>query len=72
MTATPRQPLVIDASEDLRRVVQSEAERLNLTPAAYLRYLIERQQPGVNTERFDRITEEVFGRHGRTMRKLGK
>jgi hypothetical protein len=72
MSAAPRQPLIIDASEDLRGLVQSEADRLNLTPPAYLRYLIERQRPGVDPARFDRIVEEVFGRHGSTVRKLAK
>lgn len=72
MSSAPRQPLVIDASEDLQRDIQTGAARRNLTPAAYLRCLIERQRPGVNAERFDRITSEVFGRFGGTMRKLGQ
>ena len=42
-------------SDDLQRRFETEAKQLNLTPAAYLRYLVERQSPGVDQAQADRM-----------------
>lgn len=66
------QIVIEDASAELRQRFEAEASRLNLTLAAYLRYLMERQRPGADADRLDRHVEEVFGRFGKAMRKLAE
>lgn len=73
MSTTPKQTINIpNASDELIQHFASEASRLNLSPAAYLWYLLSRQQPGLDQDRLDRMVDEVFGRYGQTMRKLAQ
>ena len=51
---------------------EQEAARLNLTPAAFLLYLLERANAGPDAERLERHVEEVFGQRGKVMRKLAE
>lgn len=66
------QIVISDISADLRERFETEAQRLNLTLAAYLRYLMERQHPDADSDRLDRHVGEVFGRYGKAMRKLAE
>lgn len=62
----------ITVSAEAKRAFEQEAARLNLTPAAYLLYLMERAKPGKDPVRLDRMVNEVFGRYGPAMRKLAQ
>jgi len=66
------QIVIPDASPELQKRFENEARRLNLTLSAYLRYLMERQDPTVDAARLDRHVEETFGRYGKAMRKLAE
>jgi hypothetical protein len=60
------------ATPELRRQLEAEASRLNLSLAAYILYLHARLTPGRDTERLDRHVGEVFGKHGELIRRLAK
>lgn len=72
MSVLPREILQIEVTSDLKKIVETEARRLNLTIAAYFEYLVKRQTAGIPAEQFDRVVNEVFGRYGGTMRKLAE
>ncbi len=58
---------------DLKRQFEAEAARLNLTPAAYLLFLMTRGSlPADEGARLDRHVKEVFGKNGDLMRRLAK
>jgi hypothetical protein len=56
----------------LRKQLESEAARLNLSLSAYILYLHARLRPGVDAARLDRHVREVFGKHGELIRRLAK
>jgi len=56
----------------MRQELETEAARLNLSMAAYIRYLHLRRSPGVDTGRLDRHVREIFGKHGDIMRRLAE
>lgn len=60
------------ATPELKRQLNSEAARLNLSMSAYILYLYARMTPGQDPKRLDRHVEEVFGKHGQLMRRLAK
>jgi hypothetical protein len=60
------------ATPELRRQIEVEAKRLNLSLSAYILYLHERTVGGKDISRFDRHVREVFGKHGELMRRLAK
>jgi hypothetical protein len=68
---TTEQLTILTTPEDKQRF-EAEATRLNLTPAAYLHYLLVRQSAAVDPERLARHVQEVFGKHGELMRRLAK
>jgi hypothetical protein len=57
---------------ELRRQLEAEAARLNLSLSAYILYLHARLVPGTDAARLDSRVDEVFGRHGDLMRRLSK
>lgn len=59
-------------SSDLVTQIEEQAKALNLSVEAYLLYLTQRQQPGVDAARLDRHVREVFGKQGDLMRRLAK
>jgi len=59
-------------SPAMRQELETEAARLNLSMAAYIRYLHLRRSPGVDTGRLDRHVREIFGKHGDIMRRLAE
>ena len=60
------------ATPELRRQLDAEAAKLNLSLPAYILYLHSRMTPGQDAERLDRHVREVFGKHGQPMRRLAK
>ena len=60
------------ATPELRRQLEAEADRLKLSLSAYILYLHERAAGGMDIARFARHIREVFGRHGELMRRLAK
>lgn len=60
------------ATPELRRQLDAEAAKLNLSLSAYIMYLHSRMTPGQDAERLDRHVREVFGKHGQLMRRLAK
>ncbi len=60
------------ATPELRRQLETEAAKLNLSLSAYIRYLHARLLPGCDSARLDRHVREVFGKHGELMRRLAK
>lgn len=60
------------ATPELRRQLEAEANRLKLSMSAYILYLHERALGGRDSSRFDRHVREVFGKHGELMRRLAK
>lgn len=73
MTAMPLSETVqFQATPQLRRQLEAEAARLNLSLSAYILYLHDRAAAGKDALRFDRHVREVFGRHGELMRRLAK
>jgi hypothetical protein len=59
-------------SSKIKRDFEQAAARLNLSPSAYLLYLMNRAKPGTDAARFDRMVDEVFGRYGPAMKKLSE
>jgi len=60
------------SAEDKQRF-EEQASQLNLSPAAYLKYLMSRTSlPANEAARLDRHVREVFGRHGELVRRLAK
>lgn len=57
---------------ELRRQLEVQAKKLNLTLSAYILYLHSRMAQGHNLARFDRQIRDVFGKHGDLMRRLAK
>jgi hypothetical protein len=57
---------------ELRRQLEAEAGRLNLSISAYILYLHERAVAGPDAARLDRQVRGVFGKHGDLMRRLAK
>jgi hypothetical protein len=72
MTTTGRDILKLSLSPETKRAFEEGAQELNLSPEAYLAYLLLRLEPGVDTSRFDRHVREVFGKHGELMRRLAQ
>jgi hypothetical protein len=72
MNGEHRETVQFDATSDFKRLLEVEAAELNLSVGAYVLYLQTRRQLGTGAARFDRIVEEVFGRHGELMRRLAK
>jgi hypothetical protein len=60
------------ATPELRRQIEDEAQKLNLSISAYILYLHARLRPGVDAARLDRHVREVFGQHGELIRRLAK
>jgi hypothetical protein len=60
------------ATPELRRQLDAEAAKLNLSLSAYILYLHSRIAQGRDGARFDRHIREVFGKHGDLMRRLAK
>lgn len=60
------------ATPELRREIEAEAARLNLSLSAYVLYLHRRAMLGDDAPRLDRLLREVFGKHGQLMRRLAK
>lgn len=67
-----RPSLQIDGIDPIdKQQFEQAAAALNLSPAAYLKYLMSRPY-GEDAARLDRHVREVFGRYGKTMRKLAE
>ena len=60
------------ATPELRRQLDVEAARLNLSLSAYILYLHARISPARDSVRLDRHVRDVFGKHGELMRRLAK
>jgi hypothetical protein len=60
------------ATPEFRRQLDAEAAALNLSLSAYILYLHTRLLQGQTIERLDRHVREVFGKHGKLMRRLAK
>jgi len=60
------------ATADLHRQLEAEAEKLNLSLSAYILYAHLRLQPPVDADRLDAHVREVFGKYGELMRRLAK
>ena len=56
----------------VRKQLEAEVARLNLSLSAYILYLHSRLLPGRDPERLDRQVRAVFGKHGELMRRLAK
>jgi hypothetical protein len=61
-----------EATPELRRQLEGEAARLQLSISAYILYLHARLAPGRDANRLDRHIQEVFGQHGELIRRLAK
>ena len=72
MAANTADIIQITLPTELRRSLEASAAKLNLTLAAYVLYLITREQPGKDAPRLDKMVQEVFGRYGPAMRKLAQ
>ena len=70
MSAT--ETIQLQTTPELRRQLETEAARLNLSLSAYVLYLHARLAPGRDSARLDRHVQEVFGKHGDLMRRLAK
>jgi len=70
MSAT--ETMQFQATPELRRQLESEAARLNLSLSAYIVYMHARMSPGCDAARLDRHVREGFGRHGELIRRLAK
>ena len=70
MSAT--ETIQFQATPDLRRQLESEAAKLNLSLSAYILYLHARAASSDDPARLDRHVREVFGKHGDLMRRLSK
>lgn len=69
----PTEKLEIPVSAEEKQRFEEQAARLNLAPAAYLKYLMSRTTlPPDEAARLDRHIREVFGKHGELMRRLAK
>jgi hypothetical protein len=62
----------IPATTAMKALFEENARQMNLTPEAYLGYLMSRAEPGVDVARFDRHVREVFGKNGELIRRLAK
>ena len=65
-----KETIQFEATPEYRRQLESEAEKLNLSLSAYIRYLHAKLQPGCDPDRLDRHVREVFGRHGQLIGRL--
>lgn len=72
MTAAQTETVQFQINLETKKAIEDAAARLNLTPSAYLTYLVERVKPGVDAQRLDRMVNEVFGKFGPAMRALAK
>ena len=72
MSAIPIEMMQFQVSAHTKKSFEDEAERLHLSPSAYLSYLVERAKPGVDVARLDKMVGEVFGKFGPAMRKLAQ
>jgi len=61
----------LQTTPDMRRQLENEAARLNLSVSAYILYLHSRRM-SQDPARLDRMVEEVFGKHGELIRRLAK
>lgn len=68
----PTETIQFEATPELRRQLEANAARLNLSLSAYILYLHARLAPGGEAARLDRHVREVFGRHGELIRRLAK
>ena len=69
---SPSELSQIQSTPESRQHLEEEAAKLNLSLSAYMLYLEDRATPGEDVERLDRHVREVFGRHGKLMRRLAK
>jgi hypothetical protein len=60
------------ATPELRRQIEEEAAKLNLSLSAYFLYLHRRAQSGEEAPRLERLVRDVFGTHGDLIRRLAK
>lgn len=72
MGTAHHETIQIPATTAMKILFEENAKRLNLTPEAYLGYLMSRAEPGVDVERLDRHVREVFGKNGELIRRLAK
>jgi hypothetical protein len=72
MSVVRRDMIEIPASTEIKRRFEEAARALHLTPEAYLAYLMERAQPGVDVAQLDRHVDAVFGKQGELIRRLAK
>lgn len=61
-----------EATPELRRQLETDAARLNLSLSAYILYLQARMTPPTDAATLDRRVRDVFGKHGDLMRRLAK
>jgi hypothetical protein len=61
-----------EATPELRRQLEAEATRLNLSLSAYILYLHSRLAPGRDSARLDRHVRKVFAKNGELIRRLPK
>jgi len=64
--------ILIQATSELRKQLETEAAKLNLSISAYICYLHARVSAGRDSARLDRHVREVFGKHGELIRRLAK
>jgi hypothetical protein len=73
MIAMPaNETIQFQASPELRRQLDAEAAKLNLSLSAYIMYLHTRMSSGQDVARLDRHVREVFAKHGDLIRRLAK
>lgn len=60
------------ATPELRKQLETEANRLHLSLSAYILYLHQRSAPGRDAARLDQHVRQVFGKHGELIRRLAK
>ncbi|HWB21086.1 MAG TPA: hypothetical protein VG711_12345 [Phycisphaerales bacterium] len=62
----------VQITPGLKRQLEAEAARLNLSLSAYVQYMHQRLISGNDAQRLDRHVREVFGKNGELMRRLAK
>lgn len=70
MSSESQDKLEISISSDTMLRFAEAARRKQLSPEAYLAYVVERALPDVDTARLDGHVDAVFGEHGELMRRL--
>jgi len=63
----------LQVTAEQKKAFEERAARLNLSPTAYLIFLMTRGGLGSDgASRFDRHVREVFGKHGELMQRLAQ